>query len=275
MTSSRYALGLVLALCTAAHAQDGFRYPLDVAVSPSGAYVADLRLPGVWSVADGKAEIYFQGEQKIGTPLKAIRCLAVDNEGRLLAGDTGTRNVYRFDESGKPSPLLKDKVGIGMPMAIAVNTANELLVADLESHRIMKIADGAEAVEFAKVPAPRGLAIDDEDRLWVVSHGKDQVLRIDKEGNAEVLVKGRPFKFPHQIALDGEGGAYVADGYGKAIHHIDGEGKVEEFAAGGPFKNPVGLALSDNQLLVADPQAKALLQVDAEGKISTLVGEGE
>src|SRR5690606_2121525 len=71
-------------------------YPVDVVAAEDGTlYVADLRLPGIWKIIDGKAEIFVKGEATFRTPLNAIRCLALDPDGHLLAGDSATREIYR------------------------------------------------------------------------------------------------------------------------------------------------------------------------------------
>ena len=124
--------------------------------------------------------------------MNAVRCLAIDKAGSLLAGDTATREVYRFDKAGKPVPLTDG--GIGIPMSIAVNSKGDLLVADLELHRIWKVpAAGGKPEQVAEVQAPRGVCVDSEDNVWVVSHGKNQVVRITASGKVETVVEGRPF----------------------------------------------------------------------------------
>src|SRR5689334_16215418 len=83
-------------------------YPLSVVADAAGnIFVADRELPGIWKVAGGALSLHFQGEKKFGTPLNAVRCLALDHEGKLLAGDSATREVYRFDAEGNPQPLTK------------------------------------------------------------------------------------------------------------------------------------------------------------------------
>ncbi|MCA9069389.1 MAG: hypothetical protein KDA84_10720, partial [Planctomycetaceae bacterium] len=72
------------------------QYPLAVVGADKGpVYVADRKLPGIWKIADGKAEVYFQADKRFRTPLNAVRCLALDKQGVLLAGDSSTREVYR------------------------------------------------------------------------------------------------------------------------------------------------------------------------------------
>lgn len=247
------------------------KYPVAVATDAQGViYIADRNLPGVWQVKDGKRELYFEGSKKFRTPLNAVRCVAVDTQGRLLAGDSSTREIYRFDGEKKPQPLTKG--GVGIPMVIALDKDGNLFIGDLETQRIFKQpAAGGELAEFATVAAPRGLAIDGEGRVWVVAYGgKDQVLRFAADGkSSEVIVSGRPFEFPNQITLDKDLNAYVADGYAKTIWKIGSDKKPVKYAAGEPFSNPVGLAWQGDKLLVIDPRSKDFLySVEPDGKIT-------
>ncbi|MCH7990160.1 MAG: NHL repeat-containing protein, partial [Planctomycetes bacterium] len=246
----------------AGHAED-FKYPLSAVVAADGTmYVADRNLPGIWKITDGKKEIFFQASKKFRTPLNAVRCVALDKKGRLLAGDSATREVYRFDKSGKPTPLTN--AGIGLPMSIAVDSDGNLFVADLELRRIWKVpAKGGKPVAFADVPAPRGLAIDKENRVWVVSHGKNHLLRISADGkHVETIVKGRAFQFPHNIVLDKNNTAYISDGYAKSVWKVGPEGKAEKWISGKPFVNPVGLAWQGDNLLIVDPRANNIFVAD-------------
>ena len=184
------------------HAADGMLYPLAAAVAADGTiYIADRELPGIWKFSDGKWSIYFQGSKKFRTPLNAVRCLAIDHQGKLLAGDSSTREIYRFDEANQPQPLTKG--GVGIPMSLAVAKDGSIYAGDIEIQRIVKIpAEGGTPEIIAEVTAPRGLAIDDEGRLWVVSHGQNAVIRLSPDGKQrDVITEGRPFQFQHHIVL--------------------------------------------------------------------------
>lgn len=236
-------------------------YLIAIAVAPDGkTYVADRKLPGVFVYEEGKFTPFFTGMKKFGTPLNAVRCLAVDGDGRLLAGDSATREVYRFDEAGQPVPLTKG--GIGIPMSIAVLESGDLLVADLELHRIWKVPGGGGQPEvFAEVPAPRGLFVDGANRVWVLSHGQDQLLRLNAEGKeSEVIVKGRPFEFPNALVVDKQGAAYVCDTYGKAIWRI-AAGQQPEKCSSPLLKNPVALAIAGEELLIVDPKLREIVRI--------------
>jgi sugar lactone lactonase YvrE len=257
-----------------------FHYPLDAAAAEKGeVYIADLKLPGILAVRDDKLETYFAASKKFGSPLNRVRCVAVDRQGKLLAGDSATREVYRFDEPGKPTPLLKGaQAGIGIPMSIAVDSKGTIFVTDLEAQSVWRIpAAGGAATRFAEVPAPRGLAIDGQDRLWVVSGSKDPLVRITPDGKLETIVAGRVFQFPHDVAVDKQGTAYVSDGYAKTIWKLTAGGKPDAWIKGAPLVNPVGLGWRGETLLIADPNPKTntgqVYQADSSGKLRPLIGK--
>lgn len=266
-----FCLFIASALPRLAPAQ--MQYPLSAVVSESGAiYAGDRNLPGVWKVEGGKLSPFFEGSKRYRTPLNAVRCLAIDKDGALLAGDSATREVYRFDKNGKPVPLTDG--GIGIPMSVAVNSKGDLLVADLELHRIWKVpAAGGKPEQLAEVPAPRGIAVDGEDNVWVVSHGKNQVVRITASGTVETAVEGRPFLFPHNIALGPDKTAYVTDGYAKAVWKIPPGGKPEKWVSGDPLVNPVGLTWKKDNLLVVDPRANAVFEITPDGKVAKVAAQ--
>ena len=81
------------------------QYPVGAAVAEDGTvYIADRNFHGIWKFAGGKLDKFFEGSIKFRTPLNAVRCVALDHQGKLLAGDSATREVYRFDDAGKPVP---------------------------------------------------------------------------------------------------------------------------------------------------------------------------
>lgn len=250
----------------------GMQYPLSSAVAADGTvYVADRKLPGIWKVTGGKAEVFFQASKRFRTPLNAVWCVAFDSKGRLLAGDSATREVYRFDKTGKPTPLTKG--GIGIPMSIAADGKGTLFVADLEVHRIWKVPEGGgKPAEFAAITAPRGLTVDGAGQLWVVNAGKNPLVRFGPDGKPVAVVEGRKFRFPHNVAVGKDGTAYVTDGYGKCVWKVPPGKPPVKLAAGKPFVNPVGITWLRDKLLVTDPRADALFTVTVDGKVERLIG---
>lgn len=248
-------------------------YPLSAVVDTTGSiFIADRELPGVWKVTEGALTTYFKGEKKFRTPLNAVRCLALDHEGKLLAGDSATRDIYRFDDAGKPQPLTKGEIGI--PIALAVAKNGDIFVADLELHIIYKVPTaGGKPVEFAKVVAPRGMTIDGDDNLWIICHREDLLVKLSPDAKKTVVVKGQPLtapSFPAGIVLGKEGNIFIADGYNKAVWKVAADGKPVKLFAGAPLVHPVGLAWHGEKLLVTDPKVKGLIDVGMDGKATKL-----
>lgn len=250
-------------------AADELQYPLALAVGKDGAvYIADRDLPGVWKYADGKLTPFFKGSKKFRTPLNAVRCLAIDAEGKLLAGDSSTRDIYRFNDQGEPQPLTGGNVGI--PMALAVAADGTIYASDLEIQRIVKVpAAGGEPTIVAELAAVRGLGFDGTGALWAINHGKQPVVKFSADGKERTVVVDAPaFEFSHHLAFDGAGTPFVIDGYAKTLWKIV-DGKPIALAKGEPWKNPVGLAWSPSTgLIVADPHRKAVYKVADDGKIT-------
>jgi sugar lactone lactonase YvrE len=246
------------------------QYPLGAVRAEDGTtFIVDRKLPGVLKLTDGKLSVLIQGSKKFREALNAPRCVALDKDGKVLVGDSATREVYRIDDSGKATALTGG--GIGIPMSIAVNAEGDLFVADLELHRIFKVpAAGGKAEEFATIAAPRGVAFDKDGNLFVLSTTEDQVFRVTPDGKATVVVPGRPFRFPHNIAVAEDGTVFVTDGYGKCVWKIAGKAAPEKLVSGKPFSNPVGLSLSGETLLVVDSRANAVFECDLSGKLTKI-----
>ena len=246
-------------------------YPISIAASAQGTlYVADLRLHGVWQVDGGQLKVLFAGSNKFRTPLNAVRCVALDADGKVVVGDSATRDLYRFDDAGQPQPLTGQGKGygqIGIPMDIAVDAEGNFFVSDLEIHRIVKVPkSGGKVEEFATVQAPRGLYYDNQKQLWAISGRK--LLKFSSDGKSQVVVDEGVFQFPHTVVVKPDGVAYVCDGYAKAIWRVAPGQQPEKWTSGVPLVSPVGMELQGDTLLIADPHAQAIFEISADGKIT-------
>jgi len=243
-------------------------YPISAAVTDDGIiYVADTRAPAIWKIEGGQLQEYFDASKKYRTPLNRPRCLAIDAGGNLLAGDSSTREVYRFDDSGKPVPLTDG--GIGIPRAIVVMPDGNLMVADQELHCIWQVpAGGGKPEKFVPVPGLIAMCGDQDGNLYVTSGPRHQLRKITPEGTIENLVTGGPLEFPQEVTIDDNGNLYIADNYAKAIWKVPSGGKPTKLVEGAPMVNPVGITRVGERLIVTDSHAKAIFEVDASGQLS-------
>jgi len=244
-------------------------YPLDSVIDKQGVVVTvDRNLPGIWKSQDQKLSVFVKGPKKFRQPLNAIRTIAFDHEGKLLVGDTSTRDVYRIAEDGTATPITGGEIGI--PMDIAVKPDGTIYVADLELRKLMRIPAGSKKVEHVADVNPRGVFVDSEGKVWVVSQDAQQLLIVADDGQKEVIVGSRVFEFPHQVVVNSKGEAFVSDGYKKAIWKvIRGQAPVIAFE-GAPLDNPVGLALFEDQVIITDPRAAKVFKLTTENKLEVL-----
>lgn len=255
----------VVPLC----AQDALpKYPVSVTASESRIYVADRQLPGVWVVSDGKPTVFHQAAKKFGTPLNAIRCLAIDKDGNLLAGDSATRDIYRFNAEGVPTALTGGKIGI--PMGMAIDSDGTIYVSDLELHRIVKVAGDGEVNDFAKVEGPAGLSFDADGNLYVASRSAERLFKITSDATVTAVEGAREIRFAQDVAVDANGRILVTDGYGKSIWNF--AGGVNRIVEGDPLVHPVGISSSAAGTYVVDPRGKGVLQLN-DGSVSPLLSE--
>lgn len=243
-------------------------YPLDAVVdAQSRVFVVDRNLHGVWKFESGKLGVLFEGSAKYRTPLNAPRCIAFDNAGGLLVGDSATRDIYRMSLDGEIEPITNGKIGV--PMDISVSSDGSIYVADAELFRLVKIPAGKSEPELVANVNPNSVCVDSQDRVWVISKNEQQVQIIKDDGTAEIIVGKRVFKYANQIVVDKSGTAFVSDGYSKAIWKIDEGQEPEILIQGAPLDNPVGLTFADDQLVVVDPRARQVFKVNADNKLES------
>ncbi|MCS7238798.1 MAG: NHL repeat-containing protein [Thermoguttaceae bacterium] len=268
-----FSMVILIALPCAASLGAELIYPLSAVQAPDGSvYVADLHLPGISMIRGGNVSVFFQASKKYRTPLNAVRAVTLDAKGALLAADTATSTVYRFEGT---EPRALSERGLWTPMDIAVDQSGNIFVSDLGTHRIWVLRNGQGPPELVtEIRAPRGLAIDSQGTLWTVAHGEHQLWRI-VNGKPVPVVQGRPFQFPHDVAFDSAGNAYVTDGYASAIWKVTSAGAVEAWVSGKPLHRPVSIAAIADGFIVADPWAKNVFRISLSKEVVPLVSAGQ
>lgn len=264
----------LLGLDGSAMAQEGSGdepvYPKAVAASGDSLFVVDLDLPGVWQLGDSRT-LYAKGSNLLRKPMNRPHSLTTHPDGGVLVGDSATREVYWIKSAdAEPQPLSGGRIGI--PMALAVDPSGKFLyVGDAEKMSTFRLPiEGGEPELVARVNA-RGFAFDADGRLLAVTPDQEAIRRIDVEtGNIETIVE-RPNKnfFPNGICWHGDHG-FVTDTYGNSIWKFTEDGTIEKWHEGEPLRRPVGIAISDEALLVADPhpEVKQVFEFDLQTKAS-------
>ncbi|MEU7280106.1 RICIN domain-containing protein [Streptomyces sp. NPDC045431] len=213
------------ALATATH----LHTPLDVAVDSAGdVYIADYGNHRIRKVtADGKISTVAgtgspglapDGTLATAAQLKNPTAVTVDSAGNLYIADYGNQRVRKVT---KADGKIRTVAGTGAaafggdgvqavsaplstPMAMVVDSAGDLYIADRDNHRVRKVAaDGkistvagtgtatyggdGESAASAKLKSPHGLAVDCVDTLYIADHANNRVRKV-----ASVKLAGLP-----------------------------------------------------------------------------------
>jgi sugar lactone lactonase YvrE len=161
--------------------------------------------------------------------------LAVDRQGHVLVADTHYFRVLFYTPDGQ---LLEDKTIGGTPghqpgqfnfvTDVVQDSHGNYYISEYgEYDRIQKFtadgqfvmqwgSHGAEPGQFAR---PQGLAIDDQDHIWVADACNHRLQVFDARGAEAQLIKiwgqqgAEPgqLSYPYGLVLDGEGHVYVSE----------------------------------------------------------------
>lgn len=281
-----FFLGVLGAIPTVQAAE--VQYPLSIAVAESGdMYLADRNLPGVWKLQGDQLTLFYEGSRKFRTPLNAIRCVAIDRDGKLLAGDSSTRDVYRFNDRGEPigltqKPLATDpaKPAATPPAAEDSKTKNEAKAADQKNDSKKanpepspassnaKSAPSKPRFVFGQIGIPMDIAVDKNGDLFVSDLEIHRIVRVPK-GEDEVKEFAQ-VQAPHGLCFDAAGNLWVISG--RRLVRISPAGEKSVVVEEGVFEFPHTVAVSpDNTAYVCDGYAKTIWKVPAGGKPEKLV----
>ena len=196
--------------------------------------------------------------------------VTADSSGNVYVADLGNHRIRKITATGEVSTLagstrgFRDGDGTAAefdgPAGVAVDSADNVYVADLGNHRIRKIT-------------PEGLV---------------STLAGSTEGFRDGAGTTAQFKYPTDVAVDAAGNVYVADASNHRIRLITATGEVSTLAGTGrvgstngagtaaEFDEPVGVAVdSSGNLYVADYGNHRIRRITPTGEMSTLAGSTE
>ncbi|MDD9998867.1 MAG: hypothetical protein OXQ89_14085 [Rhodospirillaceae bacterium] len=262
--------------------------PIGVAVDAAGnVYVAErendrvrrIALDGTIETFAGTGEFGYGGD---GGPATAAELgepsdVAVDSAGNVYVADQSNHRIRRIAPDGTISTIAGDGVeGYGgdsgpataaqlnRPVGVAVDLAGNVYVAEIEGHRVRRIAPDGTIVTIAGTG----------------------VAGFSGDGGPATAAQ---LNQPVRVAVDAAGHVYIADLDNHRIRRIAPDGTISTFAGvgvegyggdGGPataaqLDEPAGLALdAAGNLYVADSGNNRVRRIGLDRTISTYAGTG-
>lgn len=239
------------------------RFILPVAICLAGLGIAQ---------AQSRYEPYsFTTLSTVGAPIVYPRGLALDAGGNIYVANTNDHTILKIT-SGVATVLAGQSGAHGFtdgtggaarffsPSGIAVDSADNLFVADTDNNTIRKISSAGVVTTFAGSPGPP----DSADGTGIAAR----------------------FSGPRGIALDTAGNIYVADTNNETIRKITPGGVVSTLAGAAGvrgsfdgmgntarFRSPTGLAVDGaGEIYVADSENNTIRKITATGAVSTVAG---
>lgn len=221
--------------------------------------------------------------------------IVTDTSGNIYVADSGNNVIRKIAPGGEVSTVAGTGVAgdadgaagvaeFDTPTGITIDSSDNLYVADEGNNTVRKITPGGEvstiagtgdagfadgAMANSQFDAPHGIAIDEQDNLYVTDVGNSRVRKIDVAAGAVTTIAGdgtagdadgaaasSQINSPHGISVDEQGSVYFADEGNNKVKKVEA-GEVTTFAgdnsSGGEFEDgpadrakfnrPRGLAL--------------------------------
>ena len=205
--------------------------------------------------------------------------VAVDSAGNLFIADTDNHRIRKVDSAG----VISTVAGTGV---------------------FGDSGDGGPAVN-AQLDAPGGVAVDSADNLFIADTDNHRIRKVDSAGVISTVAGTGRFGFsedggpavnaelwsPSGVAVDGAGNLFIAESFYNRIRKVDSAGVISTVAGtgklfggfsgdGGPAVNaelssPSGVAVDGaGNLFIAELGNNRIRKVDSAGVISTVAGTG-
>ena len=253
--------------------------------------------------------------------------IAIDNNGNLFIADCSNSTIRKIDNSGMvmtfagAAGITGTNDGNGgnarfnYPEGIAIDNNSNILVVDSRNHTIRKITPAGVVTTLAgtagaygstagngtnaKFYEPRGIAIDDQNNIFITDTRNHTIRKIDQNGDV-TLIAGTPnmpgsidsngmnarFNYPVGIAIDHERNLYVTEYGNHTIRKItpsgdvstlaglaEQEGAVDGNGAAARFSYPVGIAIHSNGVLyVTELGNHTVRRITPSGQVTTMAG---
>jgi len=199
----------------------------------------------------------------LSVSLGTIWGAATDAAGNVYLSSSDLHSVFRLDSAGQ-------------------------LTLYAGNGRAGYSGDGALAVA-AQIDSPRGLAVDTAGNLFISDMNNGRIRKVSPSGMITTIPGATQLQNPFAVAVDSSGNAFVSEFYAHRIRRISASGDVVTVAGSGVpgfsgdggsavdarLNAPAGVAVDHaGNLYIADYGNALVRKVSVDGTITTIAGGG-
>src|ERR1043166_5323100 len=205
--------------------------------------------------------------------------ITLDAAGNLFIADATNNVIRKIDPGGTMSIVAGNRTlgdggdngpainaSFSGPLAVAVDSAGNIFVADPGNNRIRKIDHATQQITTvagqgfcgfsgdglpdtsASICTPTGLALDSAENLIIADSGNNRVRKVDHATQIITTVAGNGTSvfsgdgglainagliFPSRIAISASGALFIADGVNSRVRRVDPSGLITTVAGNG------------------------------------------
>lgn len=173
------------------------------------------------------------------------------------------------------------ELALGTHNDIAVNSQGDVIIADGDNHRLLKVDQVTKNIEVIQVKldykdkpfTPYGVCIDSTDNIYIANPDLHTILVIDTDGNIKKKIGGfgSILERPLDVTLDADENLYVLDVIGPKVHIFAPDGKtIESIQIGLELQDSSAIALDidlNGNIVVADKGLGKVLRITPSRQI--------
>ncbi|WP_016880950.1 MULTISPECIES: serine/threonine-protein kinase PknD [unclassified Rhodococcus (in: high G+C Gram-positive bacteria)] len=165
--------------------------------------------------------------------------------------------------------------GLDYPVGVAVNTAGDLVVADSNNNRVLRLAAGTgaqEVIPFTDLDHPSGVATNGAGDVFVADTRNNRVLELAAGATTQTVLPFTGLAGPAGVAVSDAGHLFVADNNNNRIVALPAGAASPQVLPLSDLHGPVGVAVnSGGDVFVTDTDNNRVLFLPAGATDQTVL----